>query len=110
MADDGESLSYSYGDPSRRLEFAEDKRACDIVVPPPPIVPLTEAEIRGMYAYWVEMRQRLADLGYVTSAPPSVEEFVRTWKASGPWSPYLDVPGRALERIEQDCPQSPPGL
>ncbi len=62
-----------------------------------------------MYAYWLEMRDCLANLGYLTSDPPMEDEFVRTW-ATGPWSPYLDLPGRALDRADDRCPQSPAWL
>ena len=109
VSDDGESLSYSFANESNRDEFQRDQRACDVVVPPPPVVPLTDAEVRAAYAHWVEMRRCLATLGYMTSEPPTEDEFVRSW-ATGPWSPYLDLPARALERVEDRCPQSPPGM
>jgi hypothetical protein len=109
VSEDGESLTYDYADESNRREFGLNKRACDVVVPPPPVVPLTDAEIRAVYRHFVKMRVCLADLGYATSEPPTEDEFVRTW-ATGPWSPYLDLPGRALERVEDTCPQSPPGV
>jgi hypothetical protein len=109
VGDDGESVSFDHGTEANRDEFRQDKRACDVVVPPPPVVPLTDSEIRAMYAYWLEMRDCLANLGYLTSDPPMEDEFVRTW-ATGPWSPYLDLPGRALDRADDRCPQSPAWL
>lgn len=110
VSDDGESLAYEFYTESNRVAFQQDKRVCDVLVPPPPLVPLTDAEIRAVYAHWVEMRACLATFGYITSEPPTEEEFVLSWATTGPWSPYLDVPGRALEQVEDRCPQSPPDL
>lgn len=51
-----------------------------------PSRPKTEAEIRAIYAAWVEERKCLIGLGYNPVAPPSVEKFVSDWQ-TGPWMP-----------------------
>jgi len=46
----------------------------------------TEAEVREIYARWVDERECLIRLGYQPQEPPSEETFVEQWK-TGPWMP-----------------------
>jgi hypothetical protein len=109
-SEDGESMTFDYFEESNRAEYERDKRICDVVVgQPPPPEPLTESEIRAVYDYWVLMRDCIAEMGYLTSEPPTHDEFIRSWDAEDPWSPYLDIPPHAFDRVEARCPQSPPG-
>jgi hypothetical protein len=52
----------------------------------------TEAEVREIYAKWVDERECLIRLGYQPQEPPSVETFVETWWQTGPWMPIDGVP------------------
>lgn len=112
-------MSFDFGSQDQRPAFEADKAACEqrIGTPPPP-EPLTDAQVRAQYQHLVEMRTCLLRLGYPTSNPPPEDAFVETWRAAelrpgedgrvvedAPWSPFLDVPGPALEEVADQCPQ-----
>lgn len=50
----------------------------------------TEAEIREIYARWVDEWECLVSLGYHPAEPPSVETFVADW-TTGPWDPITGL-------------------
>jgi hypothetical protein len=94
--------------PEHRPAFRTAQSACEAKVGPmPAVVPLTQEQIIHRYAYLLEMRACLINLGYEISEPPSLKEFVDTW-ATGPWSPYLDLPTGPTPETERSCPQVEP--
>jgi hypothetical protein len=94
--------------PERQAAFRTARLACEAKVGPmPPAVPATQEEIIHRYAYLLEMRTCLIRLGFTISEPPPLKEFVDTW-ATGPWSPYLDLPSGPTPATERSCPQVEP--
>jgi hypothetical protein len=79
--------STSTGDPELDLARSE---VCEPLLPKRP--PLTEQEIRAIYARWVEEYECVVGLGWKPDPPPSVEKFVADWRTVGPWMPIDGVP------------------
>lgn len=76
-------------------------------------VPMTIDSAAAIYDHLVEMRScLLTNFHYETSQPPARSVFVDDYLAGrAPWSPYLDLPDRALsgaewQQINIKCPQS----
>jgi hypothetical protein len=70
----------------------------------------TPEQLEVMYAYYVALRDCLIDEGYAISEPPSLDPWIDSF-TTGPWTPYLDVPGggSGWDSIQMKCPQAPPG-
>jgi hypothetical protein len=110
VGEDGDSMSVDVSGEQREA-FIKAQSECEAAVgkPGPPAV-LGESEIRDRYAFLLEARQCLLDLGYAISEPPSVDTFIESW-ATGPWSPYLEVADMTTQQEWQEandkCPQTP---
>ena len=77
----------------------------------PPSAPLSEAEIRARYAYLLEARDCLIELGYTIGAPATLDHFLDSY-ATGPWTPFNDLADQTTSQAEweqanQACPQAP---
>jgi len=107
-AGDGFSVNGLSGE-QRPAYIAAEGKCEQQVGPPPPAVPLDEAQIRERYGFLLDARECLIGLGYSISEPPSEEAFLESW-ATGPWSPYNDVvdsvSSEQWEEINAACPQS----
>lgn len=98
----------------QREEFIGDLDRCteEIGALPPP-EPLTEEQIRLVYAHQLVTKECLEAEGYEISEPPSVERFIDTYDTE-PWHAYDDLPSgmsrTEWERLNDVCPQTPDGL
>ena len=96
----------------QRPAFLAARESCGATLgEPPPPVPVSEAEIRARYAYLLEARDCLIDLGYAIGAPATLDHFLDSY-ASGPWSPFNDLADQTTSQAEweqanQACPQAP---
>lgn len=99
---------------SQGLALNEAVYRCDIAYPVHPrySLPLTEAQIRTTYEYYVnELVPCLAARGYSVEPAPSWETFLATQDTGAQWVPYDAVHytnEAEWQRINQACPQSPP--
>jgi hypothetical protein len=110
VGDDGDSMSVDVSGEQREA-FIKAQSECEAQVgKPAPPAALGESEIRDRYAFLIEARKCLLDLGYAISEPPSVDTFIESW-ATGPWSPYLEVADMTTQQEWQEandkCPQTP---
>lgn len=89
---------------------------CDARYPIDPALtqPLSEAEVKYMYAYSVSvLAPCLRAEGYQISDPPSEQVYLESFGTAGAWIPYAQVvPSSAEEfaRLGATCPQNPEGL
>lgn len=96
----------------QRPAFLAARESCGATLgEPPPVAPLSEVEIRARYAYLLEARGCLIDLGYTIGEPPTLDHFLESY-TSGPWSPFNDLAGQTTSQAEwdkanQSCPQIP---
>lgn len=88
---------------------------CNVRFPIDPMFdePLSEDQLRRLYAYLVEhLTPCLEDEGYATTPPPPVEEFIASYSGGRPWSPWPVNDPRLQDeaewyRLNEVCPQSP---
>jgi hypothetical protein len=94
----------------QRPAFLAARESCGAALgEPPPLAPASEAEIRARYAYLLEARDCLIDLGYTIGEPPTLELFLESY-TSGPWSPFNDLAPTSQaewDQVNQACPQIP---
>ena len=95
----------------QRPAFMAAREACgETIGEPPPRAPASEAEIRARYAYLLDARDCLIELGYTIGAPATLDHFLDSY-ASGPWSPFSDLADQTTSPAEWDqanqaCPQA----
>ena len=94
----------------QRPAFLATRETCGATLgEPAPMAPLSEAEIRARYAYLLEARGCLIDLGYTIGEPPTLERFLDSY-TSQPWSPFGDLEPTSQaewDQANQSCPQIP---
>ena len=79
----------------------------------PNSAPLSEDQVRELYAHLVEMVDCIEDRGYeVASEPPSETVFVETYlSGEPPWSPYVGLDTSMSpsdwDELNRLCPQAP---
>ena len=94
----------------QRPAFLAANKSCQARLgEPPPVAPASEAEIRARYAYLLEARDCLSNLGYTMGEPPTLELFLESY-TSGPWSPFNDLADQTTSQAQWDqanqaCPQ-----
>ena len=87
--------------------FDEALAACEEILGRPPApAPLTDDEITSIYEQSLAAATCLEAVGYDISEPPSLDEFIETYRLSmqggpPPWLPHGEVPGMPPE----SCPQ-----
>lgn len=83
--------------------------ACEAILgPEPAVAPATDEEITSLYEQSLEAAACIEALGYSISAPPSLEEYIESYRLSfesgggpPPWNPHSQVQAD----VEQSCPQ-----
>lgn len=95
----------------QRPAFLAARSACGATLgEPAPVAPLSEADRRARYAYLLEARDCLINLGYTIGEPPTLDHFLDSY-ASGPWTPFSDLADQTTSQAEWDqanrsCPQA----
>lgn len=94
----------------QRPAFMAAREACGATLGElAPVAPLSEAEIRARYAYLLEARDCLIELGYTIGAPPTLDRFLDSYM-SAPWTPFSDFETTSQaewDQVNQACPQAP---
>lgn len=112
VEDTGDGFEVDVG-PEQQAAFDADDRACiaevGTLVPAPK---LDADDFRRLYRHQLQMVTCLEKLGYPpVGTPPSEQQFVDTAlrKGAGDWNPLDAVDPRAdMNKIEQECPITPP--
>lgn len=108
LAAGGDGILYTSLPEEQRNRAAAAAEACMEAMSVPEYEPLTEEQILEVHAYWLAVAECLEAEGVEVSPAPSPEVFIEEW-ATGPWSPYQDVPPASESELRRQCPEAPVG-
>lgn len=110
---DGKGVDYSQVPEALADQLALQIYTCEAQYPPSPtsLQPLTDSQLRALYAYYVgDLTKCLEDAGFTVGSPPSETVFI---ESDGGWTPYGDIALSAdpadLLPLLAECPQLPAG-
>lgn len=105
----GDGISYASVPPEQNAAAIAQSEECRRSMFVPEWSPPPTEELRIVYDYNVALNRCLAELGFITTPPPSFEEFQDTY-VSGPWTAYF---GSNVGSLDIDtrtrCPEVPNG-